>query len=735
MTLPVLQMKSANASSGFVQSFGAATATGSATLSTSPQTATTAGDLLVATIRDRNLTTPAAIVSVTDSASNVWVRAASVAQGQAVEEIWYVANAARISTAQSVTVTVGGTSASSSAIAFTVIEAAGDASTTRDVSATASGTGTAASTGTTGATSQASEIAIGDVGWNGASTPSAQAAGYTPTAVEQAKVSGGQAGEQAAWQVLSATGAQSYGAKLSSSVAWTGAIATFKLATGPTPTPTGTPTATATATPTPPPTGADWPEYLHDPLGSGFTRETLVNPSNAAALKPQKGWPVALTNGAVCPSAQDTCSNMIFSQPIVATVSGTTLVYAGSWNGSEFALCAAAACTVGSTTYSNGQVVWSTYVGRTSGCGGPQMSAVQGVTSAAAVATVAVNGVSQPVVFVGGGGDIAQSGAVTPGATSQYLALNALTGAVLWHTSLGSAPASYSWSSPLFANGSLYVGISSLSDCPLVQGGLAQLDPATGTVRHSFATVPSGCLGGSIWGSPTSDTAGNVYVATGNPGGGCRSSEPYAPAVLELSPTLALAGSWQLPVAEQGPDSDFGSTPTMFTGTVTPGGTLLALLGVANKNGIYYVFQQGNVGAGPLQRVRVANGTGGFKGSISPSSWDGSRLYIAGGNTSINGTAYVGSLRAFDPNNLAAPLWQVGFTSGAAVGAVASDPGLAMVGHARVETIVNTQSGAVLLNATAASGGSFWGAASIAHGVIYVGDTTGILHAYSVNGV
>jgi hypothetical protein len=323
---------------------------------------------------------------------------------------------------------------------------------------------------------------------------------------------------------------------------------------------------------------------------------------------------------------------------------------------------------------------------------------------------------------------------VIPGATSQYLALNALTGAVLWHTSLGSAPTSYSWSSPLFANGSLYVGISSLSDCPLVRGGIVQLDPATGTVTHSFATVPSGCFGASIWGSASADAAGNVYVATGNPGGGCP-SEPFAPAVLELSPTLALIGSWQLPVAEQGPDSDFGSTPTMFTGTVTPAGVMTALVGVANKNGIYYVFAQGSLGAGPLLRVRVANGTGAFKGSISPSAWDGSRLYIAGGNTTVNGTAYVGSLRAFDPNNLAAPLWQVGFTNGAAVGAVAADPGLAMVGHSRVETVVNTQTGAVLLNATAPSGSSFWGAASIAHGVVYAGDTAGVLHAYSVNGL
>src|SRR5450631_615611 len=359
-TLPVWHTVVANAGFGVVQSFGVASSTGTATLSAAPGTPTTAGDLLVATIRDRNVTAPAPVVSVSDAASNHWVRAANVTQGQAEGEIWYAAGAASLSASQAVTVTVGGTSASTSAIAFTVLEVTGDVTTTLDVTATAAGSGTAASTGTTATTAQASEIAIGNIGWNGAPTPSGQKPGYTTTGIEQAKVSGGQAGEQAAWQLLSASGAQSYSATLSSAVAWTGAIATFKTVIGPTPTPT------PTSTPTPPPT-TDWPEYLHDASGTGFTSETLISPSNASSLKPKTGWPVALTNGAVCPpGTTDICSNLIFSQPVVATVGGATLVYAGSWNGSEFALCASS-CAVGSSTYTTGQVVWKSYLGRNSG--------------------------------------------------------------------------------------------------------------------------------------------------------------------------------------------------------------------------------------------------------------------------------------------------------------------------------------------------------------------------------
>jgi len=55
---------------GVAQSFGAQNASGSATLSASSSAATTAGDLLVALIRDRNTTVQAPVSSVTDTAGN-----------------------------------------------------------------------------------------------------------------------------------------------------------------------------------------------------------------------------------------------------------------------------------------------------------------------------------------------------------------------------------------------------------------------------------------------------------------------------------------------------------------------------------------------------------------------------------------------------------------------------------------------------------------------------------------
>jgi hypothetical protein len=234
----------ANASAVVAQRFGAQNATASATLSVSPPAATTTGDLLVATIRTRNLTALAPVTSVVDSnAADIWARAgiAAVQGTNADGEIWYVANAASLGTGQSITVTVGGTSASTSAIAFTVLDVTGMAtSSPLDATATKSGNTQPASVGPTATTLQGSEVAISNLGWNGNGiTSSLPSAGYTVDAIHQSTVSSTAAAEQAAFQILSATGAQTYQATLSStSAAWTGVIATFKVSTGPPPTPT-----------------------------------------------------------------------------------------------------------------------------------------------------------------------------------------------------------------------------------------------------------------------------------------------------------------------------------------------------------------------------------------------------------------------------------------------------------------------------------------------------------------
>jgi outer membrane protein assembly factor BamB len=462
--------------------------------------------------------------------------------------------------------------------------------------------------------------------------------------------------------------------------------------------------------------GNDWTKYVHDNAGSGFTSENLITPTNAPLLALRQGWPVR--------------STVISTQPIVAN----GLVYWGSWDGFERA-----------TPVSGGSPVWATNLGQTNSpsCG------TLGVMSTADIATVGTS----PYLFVGGGGNNPAGGGA-----AQLYALNPSSGAVYWHTALGTSPSTVIWSSPAaytFSGGtSVYVGVASFCDMPLVQGQLVQLDATTGSVQHVFDVVPSGCLGGGVWGSPTIDeTDGSVYVASGNPAPSCAIGEPYAVTLLKLRASdLTLLGAWTVPAVEQiggttHNDSDFGSTPTLFTGTVRPGGALRNLIGVANKNGIYYVLDRSNVAQGPVARLRIAmpgESPEVGDGSISPSSWDGTQLYVAGGRTALGplgSKSFQGSLNAFNPNNLSSPnpVWSDVFTDGPVLGAVTSSPGLAVVGEGPFTVMVNSGNGAILFRApvkTIVSGkpAVFFGAPTIAHGVLYEGDSQGYLYAYSVGG-
>src|SRR5260370_9628142 len=97
------------------------------------------------------------------------------------------------------------------------------------------------------------------------------------------------------------------------------------------------------------------------------------------------------------------------------------------------------------------------------------------------------------VVFVGGG-------------DTEFYALNANTGAVIWHTQIGVAPNDVIWSSPVFYNGSLYISTASLCDNPLAQAQIFRVDSVTGTIQNTFNVVPNGCVGAVVWGSSTIDT-------------------------------------------------------------------------------------------------------------------------------------------------------------------------------------------------------------------------------------
>ncbi|HKD77745.1 MAG TPA: PQQ-binding-like beta-propeller repeat protein, partial [Ktedonobacterales bacterium] len=239
---------------------------------------------------------------------------------------------------------------------------------------------------------------------------------------------------------------------------------------------------------------------------------------------------------------------------------------------------------------------------------------------------------------------------------------------------------------------------------------------------------------GGIWGSPTIDTAaGMLYVTTGTPSVCSDTTGDYSMSLLELKASdLSYVASWRIPSNEATSDGDFGSAPTLFTATI--GGTAQSLVGVANKNGIFYTFNRANIAAGPVWQTRVANSgpcpqCG--SGSISPAVWDGSTLYVAGGGTTVNGNPCGGSVRALDPatGNFK---WEH-CTDGPVLGALAGFPGVILDASGRVFEALNASTGAVLFRYIDTSSGSlYYSPPSVANGQIFVPNLDGNLVTFGL---
>lgn len=433
----------------------------------------------------------------------------------------------------------------------------------------------------------------------------------------------------------------------------------------------------------------DWPTYL-DGLGrTGFgSDETAITASSAPSLRLR--WTAGSAGAAS-------------AEPVA--VGG--VIYWGSWDGRERA------------TRSSGALSWSSRnlgIAASTKC---RPSSV-GVASTATIGMARLRGTATLAVFVGGG-------------DGYFYALNAQNGFVIWRTRIWTARGTFLWNSPAYYRGSIYEGVASVGDCPLVRGKLVRLNASTGAVQSIFYTLPAGCLGAGVWGSPAIDArAGKVYFATGN-AGPCPRRRPLATALVEVSASaLTLVGHWQVPPSQHGRDSDFGATPTLFTAST--GGRTRAMVGLQDKNGVYYAFDRAHIRSGPVWRVRIASPgpcpeCG--QGDISPSAWDGRYLYIAGGSVSINGSKCRGTLRAVRPAT-GRLVWRRCLPFGAVLGAVTAVPGVVVVGTSSRLLAVNARTGATLFQYNDPRRGSlFWSAASFSAGTLYAGNQDGRLYAFS----
>ncbi len=170
---------------------------------------------------------------------------------------------------------------------------------------------------------------------------------------------------------------------------------------------------------------------------------------------------------------------------------------------------------------------------------------------------------------------------------------------------------------------------------------------------------------------------------------------------------MSLLGAWQVPDTESSADNDFGSVPTLFSGTVSPGAPRRPLVGVGSKNGIFYVFDRSHIGSGPVARLRIAKGgTCGEcgEGIIAPAAYDGTTLYVAGGSPP-GSTTDNGVIEAFNPDSLRSPLW-THRTNGMILAALTAAPGIVVAGVGNHTLVVNARNGVTVASLRRARGPS-----------------------------
>jgi polyvinyl alcohol dehydrogenase (cytochrome) len=353
---------------------------------------------------------------------------------------------------------------------------------------------------------------------------------------------------------------------------------------------------------------------------------------------------------------------------------------------------------------------------------------------------------------------------------ARVFAVNRHTGDLMWSTQVDTDPLSIITGSPVVYHGVAYVGISSKDEgasAPSFRGAVIALDAATGRLLWKTYTVPSNngnkdsnlpgyYTGNPVWSSSAvvDPQRGLLYVGTGNnytvPAGVCTApgqsgctqppNDDYVDSILALrlsDGTIAWADHtldtdlWTI-TNQSGPDSDFGAGPNLFTTTGPATGQPRQLLGIGQKNGVYWAVDPATGKVAWQADVAPSGVTGGITFGTAT---DGRRIYVAEGDGNsipytIGGSgpyagqsATGGSWAALDPAT-GKILWQTPDPQGA------HDDGFVSIanGVMYAGSVASTGTNMYALDAATgqilwsfASGGSVVGGASVADGGVYWG--------------
>jgi polyvinyl alcohol dehydrogenase (cytochrome) len=187
---------------------------------------------------------------------------------------------------------------------------------------------------------------------------------------------------------------------------------------------------------------------------------------------------------------------------------------------------------------------------------------------------------------------------------------------------------------------------------------------------------------------------------------------------------LSVESSWTIPPPDQGGDDDFGATPVLFTAIIN--GVQRQLIGVINKDGMFFALDRSNLAAGPVWQTRIGYGTGSPLNIVS-AAWDGSALYVGGGGTIINGSFCFESLAALNPAT-GGYIWST-CANGEMNSGITEVPGVVIMGTGAVGNVLflDPENGIILNNVPVAS--AVLGETIVYNGVVYVPVDNGNIEA------
>jgi polyvinyl alcohol dehydrogenase (cytochrome) len=337
------------------------------------------------------------------------------------------------------------------------------------------------------------------------------------------------------------------------------------------------------------------------------------------------------------------------------------------------------------------------------------------------------------------------------------IGIDARSGAMLWRTKTDANLAAIMTGSATIDNGIVYTGVSSKTEhttvTPTFRGSVEALDARTGKILWKTYMVPAGFNGGPVWSSqPVVDHKTDMlYVTTGNsysvPIGYCvnpgQTSCKQLPPDAHIDSVVALrlttgkivwahntltADTWTVANPNASPDFDFGADPNLYTTTIN--GKTTDVLGVGQKNGMYYALDP----ATGKEIWATQAGPGGVLGGIEwGTSTDGERIYAAitnGSHKTYTYATYDGQKKTTSGGLWTALdaatgkiLWQTADPQGSQYvtdGFVSSANGVVYAGSSGGNFYaMDARTGQIKW--TFPSGGAVWSGAAIVDGVVYWG--------------